>query len=237
MARTATRPHTDETARITSLTALAAAEQACTRCPLYRNATQAVPGEGRRRALLMLVGEQPGDREDIAGRPFVGPAGKILDRALGEAGIDRGKVFVTNAVKHFKNEPRGKRRLHKRPNAYEIDRCRWWLEKELDVVQPRVIVALGATAGRAVLGRPVSITRDGATVHEMAEGPRVVITIHPSYVLRLRDEPARRSAYDTLVAALSRARDTARLPRTAAVQPERPMRAAVGSHLQHALVF
>jgi DNA polymerase len=190
--------------------------QGCTRCPLYRNATQGVAGEGASHAAVMLVGEQPGDREDLAGRPFVGPAGQILDKALADAGIARDELFVTNAVKHFKNEPRGKRRLHKRPNAYEIDRCRWWLDKELDVVRPRVIVALGATAGRALLGRPVSITRDGATVHEMAEGPRVVITIHPSYVLRLRNEPARRSAYDTLVAALSRARDTARLPRAAA---------------------
>jgi DNA polymerase len=131
---------------ISSLRELARAEHACRRCPLFQNATQAVPGEGRRHAHLMLVGEQPGDKEDLAGKPFVGPAGRVLDQALAEAGIPREEVFVTNAVKHFKHEMRGKRRLHKRPNSYEIERCRIWLEVERTIVKPSAIVALGATA-------------------------------------------------------------------------------------------
>ena len=144
---------------MTSLSALRAAENACRRCPLYKNATQAVPGEGPRHATLMLVGEQPGDKEDLAGQPFVGPAGRLLDRALEEAGIARERVFVTNAVKHFKYEPRGKRRLHKRPNAHEIDRCRWWLDLERAIVKPEAIVALGATAARSLFGRPMTIAK------------------------------------------------------------------------------
>ena len=143
--------------RSRSLPELAQAENACTRCPLYENATQAVPGEGRRSAHVMLVGEQPGDKEDLSGKPFVGPAGRVLDRALAEAGIPRAEVFVTNAVKHFKHEMRGKRRLHKRPNAYEIERCKVWLDLERALVKPVAIVALGATAARSLLGRPVTI--------------------------------------------------------------------------------
>src|SRR6266513_984189 len=139
---------------INSLRELAKAENECTRCPLYKDATQAVPGEGRRNAKVMLVGEQPGDKEDLAGKPFVGPAGRLLDQALADAGIPRNETFVTNAVKHFKFEPRGKRRLHKKPNAYEIERCHWWLENERGIVKPRVTVALGATGARAVFGRP-----------------------------------------------------------------------------------
>jgi DNA polymerase len=134
-----------------ALAELRAAEAACTRCPLYKFATQVVPGEGRGRARMMLVGEQPGDKEDLAGQPFVGPAGRILDEALDAAGIVRNDTFVTNAVKHFKFEMRGKRRLHKRPNAYEIERCRWWLDHELAIVKPQVVVALGATAARGLL--------------------------------------------------------------------------------------
>ena len=130
-------------AEITTLAALREAEAGCTRCPLYRDATQVVPGEGPSRAKVMFVGEQPGNDEDLAGRPFVGPAGRVLDRAIVEAGLDRTTIFVTNAVKHFKFEPRGKRRLHKRPNAYEIDRCRWWLDHERSIVKPELIVALG----------------------------------------------------------------------------------------------
>ena len=149
---------TDEAVpNIRSLKALRAAEADCTRCPLYRNATQVVPGEGPSRARMMMVGEQPGDQEDRQGHPFVGPAGGILAKALEEAGIDRDKVFVTNAVKHFKFEPRGKRRLHKRPNAYEIDRCHWWLDFEKALVKPEVVVALGATALRSISGKPLSI--------------------------------------------------------------------------------
>ena len=131
------------------------AENTCRRCPLYRNATQAVPGEGPRRAALMLVGEQPGDKEDLAGQQFVGPAGRLLDRALEEAEIPRSETFVTNAVKHFKHEMRGKRRLHKRPNAYEIDRCRWWLDAGTRDRPAKAIVALGATAARSLFGRRV----------------------------------------------------------------------------------
>lgn len=187
----------------------------CTRCPLYRNTTQGVVGEGAAPAAVMLVGEQPGDREDLAGKPFVGPAGQILDRALADAGIARPRLFVTNAVKHFKNEPRGKRRLHKRPNAYEIDQCKWWLDKEIAIIRPRVIVALGATAARSLLGRAVSIARESRTIHDLPDGARLVVTIHPSYVLRLRDERARRNAYDALVAALARAREAAALTRAA----------------------
>src|SRR3989441_3982980 len=140
-----------------SLPELAKAENACTRCPLHKNATQAVPGEGRRSAHVMLVGEQPGDKEDLSGKPFVGPAGSVLDRALAEAGIPRTEVFVTNAVKHFKHEMRGKRRLHKRLNAYEIERCKIWLDRERALVKPAAIVALGATAARSLLGRPATI--------------------------------------------------------------------------------
>src|ERR1700761_2839720 len=128
---------------ITSLHQLVEAEAACTRCPLYKDATQAVPGEGPSRATFMLVGEQPGDKEDLAGKPFVGPAGRILDQALADAGIDRDETFVTNAVKHFKHEMRGKRRLHKRPNRYEIERCRIWLDNERALVRPSTIIALG----------------------------------------------------------------------------------------------
>src|SRR5499426_532494 len=131
---------------IKTLAQLRAAEAECTRCPLYKDATQVVPGEGPSHAKFMLVGEQPGDKEDLAGKPFVGPAGRILDEALADARIDRKATFVTNAVKHFKHEMRGKRRLHKKPNAGEIERCRWWYEQERTLVRPAIIVALGATA-------------------------------------------------------------------------------------------
>jgi len=168
-------------------------------CPLYRDATQAVPGEGPRRARVMLVGEQPGDKEDVAGRPFVGPAGKLLDRALADAGIPRDATFVTNAVKHFKFAPRGKRRLHKKPNAYEIERCRWWNEQERAIVQPEVIVALGATAARSLLGRVVTITKLRAETLQLADGTRLVVTIHPSALLRTQDEADRRAAHAAFV--------------------------------------
>src|SRR6266508_6810932 len=147
------------TPAINSLSELAKADNECTRCPLYKHATQAVPGEGRRSAHVMLVGEQPGNDEDLAGKPFVGPAGRVLDRALADAGFDRQEVFVTNAVKHFKFELRGKRRLHKRPNAYEIERCRWWLDLERAIVKPELVVALGATAARSLLNRTVTISK------------------------------------------------------------------------------
>ena len=173
---------------INSLSELAKAENECTRCPLYKHATQAVPGEGRRSAQVMLVGEQPGDKEDLAGKPFVGPAGRVLDRALAEAGIPRTEVFVTNAVKHFKHEMRGKRRLHKRPNAYEIERCHWWLDQERAIVKPRAIVVLGATAARSLLGRVVTISKMRGRPHQLADGTPVFVTIHPSWLLRIEDE-------------------------------------------------
>src|ERR1043165_1895359 len=150
---TAVAPVDDAAPVDRSLPGLRKAENECRRCPLYRNATQAVPGEGPTRAKVMLVGEQPGDKEDLAGKPFVGPAGRVLDRALADAGIPRKETFVTNAVKHFKFEMRGERRLHKRPNAYEIERCKWWNDLERLIVKPQVLVALGATAARSLTGR------------------------------------------------------------------------------------
>ena len=143
----------------------------------------------------MLVGEQPGDREDLAGRPFVGPAGRILDRALDDAGINRSGVFLTNAVKHFKHEMRGKRRLHKRPNAYEIERCRWWLDLERSLVRPAAILAMGATAAQGVLGHSVTISRARREPARLADGTWVGVTIHPSYLLRLRDDADREREY------------------------------------------
>jgi uracil-DNA glycosylase len=171
-----------------SLEGLRKAEQACTRCPLYRHATQAVPGEGPSPARLMMVGEQPGNDEDLKGHPFVGPAGRMLDRAMADAGLDRKTVFVTNAVKHFKFELRGKRRLHKRPNAYEIERCRWWNEIERKLVKPDLIVALGATAARSLTGRNVTITKVRGELMALEDGGRLVVTVHPSSLLRIEDE-------------------------------------------------
>ena len=187
---------------IKSLKALRAAEAACTRCPLYRHATQVVPGEGPTRARMMLVGEQPGDQEDKQGRPFVGPAGGILAKALGDAGIDRGDVFVTNAVKHFKFEPRGKRRLHKKPNAHEIDRCHWWLDIEQRLVKPDIVVALGATAVRSVAGKPLAISKIRGRVVPFADGGRMIATVHPSYILRVPDHDDRAALYAGFVADL-----------------------------------
>jgi uracil-DNA glycosylase len=181
------------------LAEIAADAATCQRCPLYRNATQTVFGQGSVTAPIMLVGEQPGDSEDKAGLPFVGPAGRILDRALEQAGIDRGRVYVTNAVKHFKNVPRGKRRIHQRPNAYEIERCRWWLDQELGLVKPRVTVALGATAASALAGRTVTISKSRGRLINFRDGVDGFVTVHPSYILRLRDE-AKDAEYHQLVA-------------------------------------
>jgi uracil-DNA glycosylase family protein len=187
---------------VKSLKMLRAAEAACTRCPLYKYATQVVAGEGPARARIMLVGEQPGDQEDKKGQPFIGPAGHILDKALAEAGIERGNVFVTNAVKHFKFAPRGKRRLHKRPNANEIDRCHWWLETERKLVRPVILVALGATAVRSLTGRPHPINRIRGHLMQLADGGRMMATIHPSYLLRIQDEADKRAQYKRFVADL-----------------------------------
>jgi uracil-DNA glycosylase family protein len=190
---------------IRSLSALRAAEAACTRCPLYRNATQVVPGEGPRQARVMMVGEQPGDREDREGHPFVGPAGRMLDRAIVEAGIDRRQVFVTNAVKHFKFEQRGKRRLHKRPNAAEIEACRWWLDLERAIVKPEIIVALGATAARSLLGKTVTIAKVRKEILSGPDGSRLIVTIHPSYLLRLQDDGSKEREHAHFVDDLRRA--------------------------------
>ena len=200
---------------IKSLAELAKAENLCTRCPLYRNATQAVPGEGRRHAQLMLVGEQPGDKEDLAGKPFVGPAGQVLDQALAEADIPRAEVFVTNAVKHFKYEMRGKRRLHKRPNTYEIERCKVWLELERALVKPSAIVALGATAARSLFGRPVTITKLRGRILQLPDGAAALVTIHPSFLLRIQDAADKKREYahfvaDLRLAAKILAKETAR---------------------------
>jgi uracil-DNA glycosylase family protein len=190
---------------ITSLCQLAAREESCKRCPLYRDATQAVPGEGPSRAELMLVGEQPGDKEDLAGKPFVGPAGRILNQALQDAGITREQTFVTGAVKHFKHEMRGKRRLHKRPNNYEVERCKIWLDFERRLVRPSTIVALGVTAARSLTGRTVTISKVRGKPLALADGTRLVVTVHPAALLRLKDHDERHAAYRSFVADLKAA--------------------------------
>jgi len=195
---------------ITSLGELAQAEADCRRCPLYRNATQVVPGEGPKRATFMLVGEQPGDKEDLAGRPFVGPAGRVLDRALADAGIEREATFVTNAVKHFKHEMRGKRRLHKRPNNDEIERCRIWLDDERRLVGPRAIIALGVTAARSLTGKTVTIAKLRGKPLALADGTRLFITVHPSALLRIEDDDDKRAAYRQFVADLKTAAESLR---------------------------
>lgn len=172
---------------IVSLADARAAVQGCRRCPLYRHATQAAFGEGPEQAEVMFVGEQPGDREDLAGRPFVGPAGRVLDAAVEKVGIDRGRVYVTNAVKHFKFVPRGKRRLHQRPDAGEIQACKFWLNLEIGFVQPRVIVALGATAAQSLLGKGVTIGKLRGSPIAMDGGATLFVTNHPSYLLRIRN--------------------------------------------------
>ena len=182
-----------------TLSTLKAHADACRRCPLYKDATQSVVGEGPASARLMLVGEQPGDQEDIAGWPFVGPAGKLLDGALEEAGVDRAKTYVTNAVKHFKFEPRGKRRIHSRPNAGEIDACRWWLDLERSMIMPDVILGLGASAARSLLGRTASLASLRGQDHPSDDGAVIRITVHPSYLLRLPDEEARAREYARFV--------------------------------------
>jgi uracil-DNA glycosylase len=190
---------------LSSLRELRQAEQACTRCPLYKDATQAVPGEGPSRAPFMLVGEQPGDKEDLAGKPFVGPAGRVLDEALRDAGIAREETFVTNAVKHFKHEMRGKRRLHKRPNNYEIERCKIWLDWERNLVKPSTIVALGVTAARSLTGRTLTIGKVRGKTLTAADGTLVIVTIHPSALLRIENANQRDAAYRSFVADLKAA--------------------------------
>jgi DNA polymerase len=191
---------------IKSLRTLAQAEGECRRCPLYRDTTQAVPGEGPSHADFMLVGEQPGDKEDLAGKPFVGPAGRVLDSALKDAGIARDDTYVTNAVKHFKHEMRGKRRLHKRPNNYEIERCKVWLEHERELVKPATIIALGVTAARSLTGKTVTIAKMRRTPVDLADGTKLVVTVHPSALLRIEDDKDKHAAYRDFVADLKAAR-------------------------------
>jgi uracil-DNA glycosylase family protein len=196
-----------------SLRQLSSAEEDCTRCPLYKDATQAVPGEGPADAALMLVGEQPGDKEDLAGRPFVGPAGQMLNRALRDAGIVREETFITGAVKHFKHEIRGERRLHKRPNNYEVERCKIWLDWERNLVKPSTIVALGVTAARSLTGRTVTIGKMRGKPVAMAGGSLLVITIHPSALLRMEDDDQRHAAYRSFVADLKAAASAVKMAR------------------------
>lgn len=178
--------------------------ESCRRCPLYKNATQTVFGEGSPRAAIVFVGEQPGDQEDLQGRPFVGPAGRLFDRALAEAGIAREGAYVTNAVKHFKYEPRGKKRLHKRPDRGEIEACRWWLDAEIRLIKPKLIVALGATAALALLGRTVTISKLRGEPLELL-GHKGLVTVHPSFLLRVPDEASRAAEYRKFIADLKRA--------------------------------
>lgn len=179
-----------------------AAARKCTACHLHKHATQTVFGEGPKDAPMMLVGEQPGDYEDVAGKPFVGPAGKIMDQALEEAGIDRKQVYVTNAVKHFKWEPRGKRRIHQKPNSREIAACRPWLEAERHLVKPKLLVCLGATAAQTIFGPSFRVTRERGKVMSSKFAPRVLATVHPSSLLRQPDEESRQREYKNFVADL-----------------------------------
>jgi uracil-DNA glycosylase family protein len=182
-----------------SLEEIAAGVRVCRRCDLWRDATQGAPGEGPGRAKLMLVGEQPGDQEDLAGQPFVGPAGQVLDKALAAAGVPRTETYVTNAVKHFKDEQRGKRRLHKTPDAGEVVACRWWLDNERRIVRPRVIVALGATAVFSVFGKAMPISKTRQQALQLADQAQGVVTYHPSYLLRVPDAEAKAKAFAMFV--------------------------------------
>jgi DNA polymerase len=206
-ARSAGPSAAEEGMAIPDLARLKAEASGCRRCPLWEPATQTVFGEGPADAALMLVGEQPGDKEDLAGRPFVGPAGAVLDRALAEAGIDRNGVYVSNAVKHFKFLIRGTRRLHQKPSVFEIDTCRYWLDAELEAVAPKLVVAMGATAGRGVFARQVKIGRERGRVIEFRQGQRALLTVHPSYLLRLPDQEAKDREYARFVDDLRVARE------------------------------
>jgi uracil-DNA glycosylase family protein len=185
-----------------TLQALASAAEGCRGCPLYEDATQVVFGQGRPSARLMLVGEQPGDKEDKEGEPFVGPAGRLLDKALEEAGVDRSEAYVTNAVKHFKWRPRGNRRLHQTPRVGEIEACKPWLEAEVQAVEPKAVLAMGATAARSLFGTKVKVTKDRGKPLESPLAPVAAVTIHPSAILRLRDHDEREAEFAGFVADL-----------------------------------
>jgi DNA polymerase len=178
---------------------LRAAVNECKRCSLWKSATQGVPGEGPAPAALMLVGEAPGDSEDLQGHPFVGPAGAMLDRALQDAGLSRQTVYISNAVKHFKFEPRGKRRLHIKPSASEIEACHWWLAEELRLVAPKLVMALGGTAARALLGHPVTVSQMRGSPTPLSPTAHLWVTIHPSLLLRIPDDAQRRREYERFV--------------------------------------
>ena len=221
-------PVPEQSPLLDGLQELTPALNACRRCPLFADATQGVPGEGRAGAAIMFVGEQPGDQEDLAGRPFVGPAGRLFDIALERVGIPRAEAYVTNAVKHFKFEPRGKRRIHKKPAASEIDRCKWWLSNELRLVRPRLVVALGATAAGSLTGRAVGVQAERGVVHRaaawsasperaawpmaLAEAPDMLVTVHPSFLLRLQDEEQKRVEWRAFLRDLTAAASAAGLP-------------------------
>ena len=194
-----------ELAPADELVAVRREAEACTRCPLYGPAIQLVFGEGPADAPIMFVGEQPGDQEDLAGRPFVGPAGQVFDRALAAAGIVRKDAYVTGAVKHFKFEPRGKRRIHSKPGRTEVVSCRHWLDRELAAVRPKLVVALGATAAFSLAGRPVAVTKERGSIRQLGDRA-MLVTLHPSYILRLTDADAAARAYDELVSDLKLAK-------------------------------
>lgn len=207
IAEAASEPRTDREAAmirktdkpLDNLETLREQAATCRACHLWKHATQTVFGEGPKHAPIMMVGEQPGDKEDLAGKPFVGPAGQMLDRALDEAGIDRRKVYVTNAVKHFKFVPRGKIRLHQKPNTEEIRACRQWYERELAAIKPILVIALGATAAQSVLGKITPINKNRGRLIDLAEGAQALVTVHPSYLLRLPDADAKAREYDRFV--------------------------------------
>jgi len=178
---------------------VAAGVDHCRRCDLWRNATQGVAGQGPRKAKLLFVGEQPGDQEDLAGRPFVGPAGQVFDRALADAGVPRAETYVTNAVKHFKHELRGKRRIHQTPTSGEVTACRWWLDAERRIIRPRVIVSLGATAALSVFGKATPIGKFRQQALQLTDQAQGVVTYHPSYLLRVPDAEAKAKAYAAFV--------------------------------------
>jgi len=201
--RPAPVPETDDLVKV------AAAARACRACHLYKRGTQTVFGEGPKRAKILLLGEQPGDQEDLTGKPFVGSAGKLLDRALVDAGIERGDVYVTNTVKHFKWEPRGKRRIHQKPNSREIAACRPWMEAELRIVRPKVLVCLGSTAAQALFGSAFRVTRERGKILASPFAPKVVTTVHPSSLLRQPDGESRAREYALFVADLRVAAKTA----------------------------
>ena len=182
-----------------TLKSAAEASKGCRGCELWKRGTQTVFGEGASHARVLFVGEQPGDKEDLAGRPFVGPAGAIFDRALADAGIDRKQIYVTNAVKHFKWEPRGKRRIHKKPNSLEIAACRPWLDVEIELVNPDVVVCLGATAAQALLGRAFRVTHQRGQILPFDRAPQIVATVHPSSILRAQDDESRHREYELFV--------------------------------------